>query len=446
MKSVLAASLLAALLVLPLQARAGGDAPSLGLDECVRLVLENNYGIKAEACRAEAARAGVGKAFSGFLPRLDLSETYMRSDNPVMAFGSKLNQGMFTVADFDPAKLNSPKAVDNFNFRVQVTQPVWNGGKASVGYARARLGADAADKSLERARQETVFQAVRAYHGVELAGEYVKVAEKALGTTEAHVKLAQSFYDQGMLIGSEVLQAKVRLAEVREMLIKARNREATAKAGLNAILARPQDTPFSVTGSLTRNEFPGTLEEFQKSALKDRPDLAAMEKDVQNMEQGVSYARTDYYPNVNLVGRYELDDRDIFRGRGDSYTVMAVASWNVFDGRMTTNSVREAEAGLNAAGYGLKAMRDGVLLDVRQAYNDMGEATQRMDVMAEAVGEGEEGLRILQKRFAAGMARTLDVLDAETALTRARVNHAQALYDYNVAVARLKLAVGRMDY
>lgn len=446
MKAFLFASLLAALLIIPQHALAGGDVPSLGLGDCVRLALENNYGLKAETSKADAARAGVGKAASFFFPKLDVSETYMRSDNPVMAFGSKLNQGRFTVADFDVARLNSPEAIDNFNFRAQITQPVWNGGREVIGYRRAKLGAEAADKSVERARQQTVFQAVQTYYGVELAVEYVKVADKAVETTEGHMKLAQSFYDQGMLIGSEVLQAKVRLAEVKEMLIKARNREATAKAGLNMVLARPQDTPFDAAEPLAYREFPGTLAEFQKTAEAGRPDLAAVETGVRNMEEGVKYAKAGYYPNLNLTGRYELDDRDIFRGRGDSYTVMAMASWNVFDGMLTTNSVREANAELNSAGYGLKAMRDGVLFEVRQAYNDMDEARQRINVMSGAVEEGEESLRIIQKRFAAGMAKTLDVLDAETALTRARVNRAQALYDHNVAVARLKLAMGRMDY
>ncbi|MBI5191533.1 MAG: TolC family protein [Nitrospirae bacterium] len=446
MKAFLHASLLAALLTTTQHAWAGGDVPSLGLPDCVRLALESNHGLKAEASKADAARAGVGKAASYFLPRLDISETYMRSDNPVMAFGSKLNQGMFTASDFDVARLNSPPAIDNFNLRVQLTQPVWNGGREIIGYRRAKLGAEAADKSAGRARQQTAFQAVQAYYGVELAGEYVEVANKAVETTEGHLKLAQSFHDQGMLVGSEVLQAKVRLAEVREMLIKARNREATAKAGLNMVLARPQDTPFDALGPLEYHEFPGTLAEFQKAAESGRPDLAAVEAGVRNMEEGVKYAKAGYYPSLNLTGRYELDDRDMFRGRGDSYTVMATASWNVFDGMHTTNGVREANAELASAGYGLKAMREGVLFEVRQAYNDMEEARQRIEVTSGAAGEGEESLRIIQRRFSAGMAKTLDVLDAETALTRARVNHAQALYDYNVAVARLKLAIGRMDY
>jgi len=446
MRKIIATLHLLFLLALPLTAYPGEGAPALTLDECVKAALANNHVLLAESEKLEAAKAGVGKAESSFMPRLDLSETYMRSDNPVMSFGAKLDQGRFTAADFDPSKLNSPHAIDNFNFRVQITQPVFNGGKEWVGMKRAKLGLGAAGDSYSRSRQETVYRVVQAYYGVALAGEYVKVAGMAKDTTEAHVKLAQDFYNQGMLVGSEVLLAKVRLAEVTEMLIKAKNQEATARAALNMILARPQDTDFRLAGTLGYVDFPATLTELQDEAVKDRPDLAGMDKTVENMGEGIRLARTDYLPILNFIARYDLDDRTPFAGDGNSYTLLGMLTWNVFDGFLTTNSVREASAGYNASRHMLDQMKEGVLFEVRQAYNNLDEARQRIEVAKTAVDEGEESLRIIQRRFEAGLTKTLDVLDAETALTRARTNKAQALYDYNVELAQLKLAAGRMEY
>lgn len=419
-----------------------GEGRTLSLDECVRAALEHNRALLSQSEKVNAAEASVGVAASGFLPRITLSETYMRSDNPVMSFGAKISQGRFTEADL--GTVNNPSAIDNFNFRAEVVQPLFSGGREIVGYQRAKLGLESAGKGLERARQETAFAAVRGYYSILLAGEYVTVADKALETTRAHVKEAQDFFSQGMLAGSEVLLAKVRLAEVKEMRIKAVNQEKTAKAGLNLLMGQDQDTPFEVEDPAVQPGEPGELSGYLKEAADRRPDLAGMELDVRNMEKGVTMARTGYLPNLNLIGRYELDDKDLFGSRGESYTLMGMLTWNIFDGFNTTKGVSEARANYNAASYMKDQMREGVGFEVRQAYYKLVEARERVGVAAEAVAEGEEALRIIRRRFDAGMTRTLDVLDAETALTRARTNSAEAHYDANVSMAELMLAAGRM--
>jgi outer membrane protein len=432
------------LVILPSGAGADDGAVTLTIEDSVRIALENNYSVLAGKDRVDGALAGVGKAWSSFIPKVDVSETYMRTDNPVMAFSAKLNQRAFTNTDF--INVNDPSPVNNFNTRVQATVPVFNGGKEWVGLRRSRLSLAASEDALERARQETVYQVIQGYYGVVLAGEYVKTAEESVKATEGHLKLAQSFFDQGMLIGSEVLLAKVRLAEVKETLIRAKNREATARAAFNTILARPQDTAFQTAGQLEYKEWKVDLGELQQEALRVRPDLAGMGQNVRNLEEGIRLAKTDYLPNLNFIGRYELDDKDPFKGRADSYTILGMITWNIFDGFLTTSNVRAARADKNAASHMLDQMRDGVLFEVRKAYYDMQEAAERVAVTGSAVAEGEESLRIIESRFKGGMAKTQDALDAESALSRARTNALQALYDYNVAVAALKLAAGRMEY
>ena len=431
-----------ALLLVPAAALAG-NGPPLTLDESVSVALKANHGLLASSERLDAASAARAGASSAFLPRIDISETFLRSDNPVMAFGSKLDQGRFTAADFAVNRLNSPSPVDNFNFRVQLTQPVFNGGKEIVGLKRAGLVRNAAQKAYERARQEVVSETVRAYNGVALAEGYLRVAEAALKDTDEHVGLARKFLDQGVVIGSELLLAKVRLAETKEMAIKAGNSVSTARAALNMLMARPQDTEFTIASPMETPDFMGTLPELQAEALKSRPDLSGIDYDVSNMAEGVRLARTDYLPNLNLVARFDKDTNEFIGGGGDSYTLMGVLSWNVFDGLRTTHAVREARARLNEAGQQRERMREAVLFEVRRAYGYLDEARQRIAAAAGSVEEAEEGLRILRARFRSGLAKTTDVLDAETALTRARTNRLQAVYDYNVSLAELRLAVGR---
>ncbi|HEY3347416.1 MAG TPA: TolC family protein [Nitrospirota bacterium] len=417
--------------------------PPLSLSQTVSLALERNHALLAGRDNLEAARAASSRASSAFLPKVEISETFMRTDNPVMSFMSKLNQGRFTQADFAISNLNDPSPINNFNTRVQVTQPLFNGGKELVGLELARAGEESAAKGFERTRQETAFMAVRAYYGVALAAEQVKVADAAVRATEEHVSVVEKFYGQDMVISSEVLLAKVRLAEVKEMFIRAKNSEATARASLNSLIARPLNNGFCLTDSLGMPEFQAALSDLQREALENRPDLARITSEEKGAASAVRLAKTDYLPNINLVGRYDIDDRSFLRGSGDSYTVMGTLNWKIFDGLQTASSVREARARQSSARHMLEGMRDAVALEVLQNYNGVQEARQRVGTAAASVAEAEEGLRVLKLRFENGMARTQEVLDAEAALTRARTSRAQALYDYNIALAGLKLAVGR---
>jgi len=412
------------------------------LSSCIKEALAGNKGLKASGMMVDAARAQVGMARSGYLPRLEISETYMYTDNPVMGFMSKLNQRRFGASDFMISNLNEPDPISNFNFRAQIMQPVFNGGRVYYGMERARSGVNAAGKAHERSEQEVIAAVVEAYWGVALADEYLAVADMARETTGKHLELAESMFRNEMLVESEVLMAKVRLAEVEEMRFRALNSLKTAKAALNLAMGRDLGATLDISGALRKTGFDRTLDDMLVAARDSRPDLAAMSYNVDGLEAAKKAEMAGYLPSVNFVGRYDMDQEKFLSGGGESYTLMGVATWNIFDGLYTTNSVDEARARQLSAQHAYESMSDGVEFEVRRAYYSVEEAGLRIDAAGTAVDEGTESLRIIRKRFEAGLARTIDVLDAETALTRARTNRAQALYDYNVSIAKLMLAVG----
>ena len=153
MKTAIASLSLILALILPAPVPADDGARPLTLSESVGIALENNHTLLAEGERLKAAESGIGEATSAFLPKVDLSETYMRSDNPVAVFSAKLSQRRFTASDFAIDSLNNPSPVNDWNFRVQVVQPLFKGGKELVGLKRARLYVESASEARERARQ-----------------------------------------------------------------------------------------------------------------------------------------------------------------------------------------------------------------------------------------------------------------------------------------------------
>jgi outer membrane protein len=419
-------------------------AETLTLDQAIATALGHNPALKAADSQIEAADAGVLRSTSGFLPKLTLSETWSRTDNPLMALGTKLNQEIITPADFNPAVINNPETISNYNTRLSVVQPVFNGGKEYIGRNQARLAKEASIQDRERTKQETVYNVIKAYYGLLLAKEYNRVALQSLETSEANVKLAQARYKAGAVLQSDLLRAKVQLAEVKEMLTRAENGVKLAAAALNFAMGVPQGEKYEVAGALTVQDLKTELNAVLDEASAKRPDLQSMDLNRRNAEKSVTMARADYLPSLNVMGQMDWNSDKLAGDDAKSWAVMAVLQWNFFDGLVTRSKVKESLATSSRMRSLEEQTRSAVQLQTRQAYYNVTASLDRIAATASSEQEAEEGLRIVQKRYETGMTTFVDVLGAESALIRARTNALQALYDNNIAHAELKLATGTL--
>ncbi len=419
-------------------------AETLTLEQAVDTALRNNPGLKAADAQVEIARAGVLRSSSGFLPKVTLSETFSRTNNPLMVFGTKLNQEIVTPQDFDVNVINHPDTISNYNTRFAVVQPVFNGGKEYLGVRQAKLSRDASLQDRERAKQETVYGVVKAYYGLLLAKEAHKVARQSLETSEENVKLAEARYRAGAVLQSDLLRAKVQYAEVREMVSRSENGMKLASASLNFAMGVSQSTEYAVDDALSVREAKTDMAPLIEEASARRPDIMSMELNRKNAETGIGQARADYLPSLNLMGQVDWNSTNVAEADAKSWAVMAVLQWNLFDGLVTKSKVREALASTQKMKALEEQTKSAVQLEVRQAFYNLSASLDRIAATSSSVQEAEEGLRIVQKRYEVGMTNFIDVLGAETALIRARNNALQALYDNNIAHAELKLATGTL--
>jgi len=419
-------------------------AEALTLEQAVAKALDNNPALKAAGAQIETADAGLLRSTSAFLPRVTLSEIWSRTDSPLMAFGTKLNREIVTPADFDPSVMNNPGAISNYDTRLTVMQPVWSGGKEYIGRKQAGLAKEASIQDRARARQETIFGVVKAYYGLLLAREYRKVALQSLETSEANVKLADARYRAGAVLQSDLLGAKVQLAEVREMMTRSENAVKLGAAALNFAMGVPQDSEYDVKGELLSQDIKTEVIALMDEALKKRPDLMSVELNRANAERSVDMARADYLPSLSVMGQADWNS-DRFAGEdAKSWALTAMLQWNLFDGLVTRSKVKEALASKSRMIFLEEQTREAVRLQVRQASYNVTASLGRIAASSSSVQEAEEGLRIVQKRYETGMTTFVDVLGAENSLIRARTNSLQAVYDNNLALAELKLAVGTL--
>jgi outer membrane protein TolC len=442
--AVLAVGLVLTMLLTLVVASYSYAAERLTLEQAVAMAVANNPGLKAADAQVEVSDAGVLRSASSFLPKVNLTETWSKTDNPMMVLGTKLNQELVSPSDFDPGIINHPEPISNYNTRVSVMQPLFNGGREYLGRTQAKLGQEASINQRERARQETVFTTIKAYYGMLLAKAHHGVALQSMETTSANLKLAEARYKAGAVLHSDLLRAKVQYAEVKEMLSRSENAVKLANAGLNFAMGVPQTGEFEAAEILAPQDFKTDLASSLAVAQARRPDLAAMELNRRNTEHSVTMARSEYLPTLNVMGQVDWNSSKAAGDDGKSWAVMGVLQWNLFDGLVTRSKVKEAVAQNSRMRSLQEQTREGVELQVRQAFYAVSASLDRIAATATSVQEAEEGLRIIQKRYETGMTNFVDVLGAESALIRARTTALQAVYDNNLALAELKLATGTL--
>jgi outer membrane protein len=446
-KSLLVALILSSVC---LTARAGWSgeqlAADLGLSEAVRTALEKHPALRAAEYQAAAAASGVDQARAGFLPRVDFSEGFSRSDNPVYAFGSLLNQGRFTAADFAVDKLNHPDPITNWRTNLSGSLPLFLGGRTVLGYQQAQLGRDAAEQGRARAEQEVIFGVIRAYSAVLLSREAQATVEAAVRTAEANLGAAEARHEAGLVVASDALAAKVRLSRLREEAIAAANQVLLSHATLNEAMGLPLGQPHRIVGQL---ELPAPLYErldgLEEFARKERPDFRQVDLEAQRLEKEVLRTKGALLPTMHLMGNYEINNYRFASDGQDSWAVGVVLNLNLFSGGADRARIVEAQANYQRAVAQRDRLANAIGLEVHDAFLAHQTARERVAVAREAVTQAEESLRIVQDRYDAGLTTIVELLDNETALTATRTNLTRTLYDATVSQARLDLSLGRLD-
>jgi outer membrane protein len=427
----------------PQGAEEGGT--SLTLQQAVQKALVTSPRLNAAQSQVEASEARLAGVRSGLFPKLDVSEDFSRTNNPVGAFSAKLNQGAFTRADFDPSILNSPNALNNFATTFSVTLPLFDSGQTWIGLAQAGLDKRAATLAAARTRQEVIAETAIAYTGVQVAQENLRVVQQALDTARVHLKLVRTRLESGLVVKSDLLRAEVRVAELEQAHLEAQSQVEIAAAALNAAMGLPLELTFRLATPLEVSpEVPESLEVWTRRALEQRPDLEQAKYREQIAEEGVSKSKAAHLPSLHLSGNYQINSED-FSDTAESYGVGAMVRFNLFNGYNVQAKVEEARSGLRHAQAMSRHMELAVTMETKQAFLQTQSSWQRIQVARAAVSQAEEGLRIVRNRYENGLYTIVNLLDGEVALQQARTNYVRALHDFAVARARLLLAAGVLD-
>jgi outer membrane protein len=429
------------------------NAKTLSVEECIRIGLENNRGLRVALSRIAAAEAKTGEIGAGRLPSLKFNAGYTRlSDVP--PFEITLPSAL--VPSPNPVKfVVSPAILDSTSLKLSIQQPVFTGFRLRSSQAAARDAALAAGEDLRKERGDLVFNIENAYWGLVKALEMKNVVAETKARTEAHLRDVQNFFANGLLTNNEVLRVRTQLSQATLMEMDSDNAIQMASLGLCSFMGIPLETGLraalwtearSSAAAPPSTEDPGLQPLIQK-AHAGRPELAALDFRIKAAEEGVTAARAGRYPQVFLFGNYYYarPNQRLMPARDEFYKTWDVGigvSLDIWTWNQTKFQARQAEAQLEQTRDILEQAKDAVAVDVSQSYLGLSLAARRIPVAVEAVRQAEENRRITVDRFKQGLVLNSDVLDAEGLLLQAQTQRIQILADYELAKARLRRAVG----
>ena len=410
---------------------------TLTLDDTIRLALSQNPYHLASEERVEAAKAIVREAAANFFPTLNAQGLHT------------LDEKVFSLEFPDPITGKSQRVTVDFTrdyqFSLSLSLPLFTGGRLVSGFKQAKYNLLSSEEGVRQSEHSTIFNAKTAFYGCLLAKEFVKVAEEAVDVAEKHLNNVKSLHEVGMASKFDLLRSEVQVANLKPQLIKARNNLEITKLGLKTLLGIDLSQPLEIKGELIYEALEPDLEECLAKALRNRPEVSQLNYQKQMAEETVKLARAADLPSVALSGTYNFwaDKLNFKKDTWQSfYAVNLVLNIPIFNGFSASARVAQSKALIRELELTRKGLEETVGFEVRQAILNLKEAKESLLSQEKNVEQAQESLRIAELNFSEGLATTLDVSSAQAALSQAKTNYTQALYDYVVSLAQLDRAMG----
>jgi outer membrane protein len=408
----------------------------LTLDDAIKMALKQNPGVQMAGEKIAAAKGKYVESRSGALPKLDFTSTYTRLA-PV--------PGVTLPRAFGGGEIKMGYA-DNYDLKLSLSQSIFSWGKVQNGYRSASAQLKATQQDSAKTRQETIASVTKAYYGVLVTQEFIRVSEEALARVQEQERVVRKRYEAGTVSKFDLLRTQVQVANTKPQVEKAHDGYEMTLLALKNVIGVPLDTSLELTGSLTYEPLTVDVKAATQTALEKRADLKSLAFQKKALEHTLSIAKAGLRPNLSLAATYDYK-RPGPSGEdkwGQSATASAILYTPLFDGFSSSGRVAQTASGVRQLEIAQKQAEEGVALEVNSAVLALKEAQANIESQKENVDLAKESLRIGKVRYDSGLITNLEILDAELAVTQAETNYLQALYDYQAARVNLQRAMGTL--
>lgn len=416
---------------------------TLTLEQSLQIGLQNSRQLHASLMKTKLAEAQAKEVGASRFASLNFGATYTRLSSvpPFEISFPPLIPKPITI---------SPTVLDNYNLKLSLQQPLFTGFKLQSSYDAAKLNAAASNMDYSQAEQDLFLNIKNAYWSLFKVLQMQNVIEDEIHTVKAHLEDVQNFYKQGLATKNDVLKIQVQLSQAELQKIDANNNVKLAMLSLNNVLGLPLDTKITLADSVSMNDLTTenkSVDELVNEAMKNRPELKAMNLRIDASSMQITAAKGDWFPQLFVAGEYDyskpnqrlVPTQDKFYG---TWNVSVGVTYDLWNWGATVDRTEQAEANYEQAKDNSKLLKDAVTLDVNQSYLNLEKSHQKVTVSKENVKQAEENYRITDERFKQGLTLNSELLDAEVALTQAKTDYVQSLVDYELSVAKMDRALG----
>lgn len=432
----------AALTMFMSQSALAGETVELNLEDAMQRAFNTNPAITIAGYERDSARASYNAARNSRWITIEGKHSTQRGgydDNQISTKYSYNNVTGEIETNYVPGNKNIKNSHSN---TLTASMPIYTGGKLSGTIKKAKAGYLYSEQGLQKAYNDMRSTVTNGYFDMLQADNMQKLGRESVERLADHLKNVEAQYEVGVVAKVDVLRSQVELANAKQSLIKAENAYQIAEANLNKIVGLPMDTQLKLDNLLVYTPYENDMQYCLDYAAMHRPELEQAKQNVEAAKGALRVAISGHMPQVAATASQNWNDSNWPGDENGNWYVGVSVGLNIFDSGVTTSKIHGAEADLAKAHESYRDTVDLVNLDVRSNYLNLREAEKRIDTTKLAVSQAEEDYRIAQLRYMNGVGTNTDVLDAQVALTDAKTNYLQAMYDYNTCKTNLETAIG----
>ncbi len=325
---------------------------------------------------------------------------------------------------------------------ITASLPIFTGGELQGQIGQAKANYRSMLSAEEQAYNEMKETATTGYFNMLNATNMKALRQESVDRLQAHLDNVIAQYNVGIVARADVLRSEVELANAKQDYITASNEYDVAEATLNNIIGTPLNTTLKLKDSLQYVPYDNDMAYCLAYSEQHRPELKQAEYGVDAAEAALVVARSGHMPKVYASASNSWASESWPGDDNEEWQVGLTASMNIFDSGVTWSKIHAAQEALVQAKESQRQIKDNVELEVRTDYLSMREAEKRITTAQVAVASAEEDYHIAVVRYQAGVGTNIDVMDAQEALTQAKTNYYQALYNYNTSKAALNTSMG----